>query len=106
MWRQRGEVATATRLTWAIVPHHRDQTIDIAKGLAIAMIVLGHVLRGMASSRLVDADASWYVVVDSALYQVHLPAFVFLAGLFVKRGVERRGARSYLATGWLALGYV
>ncbi|MET3708940.1 fucose 4-O-acetylase-like acetyltransferase [Arthrobacter sp. UYEF6] len=74
----------------------RDATIDIAKGLAILAIVLGHVLRGLASSNIVDGDSPLYMVTDRALYMGHLAVFAFLAGLFVRQGVEKRGTVGYL----------
>lgn len=74
----------------------RDQTIDIAKGIAIIAIVLGHVLRGLASAGLVDSASVIYEASDRAVYMVHLTVFAFLSGLFVARGVEKEGTVGYL----------
>lgn len=74
----------------------RDATVDIAKGLAIIMIVIGHVLRGLSASGQLDPATAAYRATDTALYSVHLATFVLLAGLFVQRGVARAGARPYL----------
>ncbi|SEE19286.1 Fucose 4-O-acetylase [Arthrobacter alpinus] len=79
------------------IPTRRDTTIDIAKGLAIVAIVLGHVLRGLASSHIIDGDASAFTAVDRALYMVHLSIFTFLSGVFVRQGIEKRGTAGYLA---------
>lgn len=86
----------------------RSVAIDVAKGVAIIMIVLGHVLRGLAAAHLVDAHTAWYAVTDKAVYLVHLTLFAFLSGLFVRRGVDRDGARAYVVRrtallGWLLL---
>lgn len=74
----------------------RDRTIDIAKGVAIIAIVLGHVLRGLGSAGLIDSTSGTYVMSDRALYIGHLTVFAFLSGLFVARGVDKDGAASYL----------
>lgn len=74
----------------------RDQTIDIAKGAAIIAIVLGHVLRGMASAGLIDSASESYLLSDRALYLIHLTVFAFLSGLFLARGVDKEGAEGYL----------
>lgn len=86
----------------------RNEAIDVAKGVAILMIVLGHVLRGLAAAHLVDPQTSWYAVTDKAVYLVHLTMFALLSGLFVRRGVQRTTAGAYLARrtallGWLLL---
>ncbi|NYF12753.1 fucose 4-O-acetylase-like acetyltransferase [Pseudoclavibacter sp. JAI123] len=74
----------------------RDLTIDVARGLAIIAIVAGHVLRGLSAADLVDGRSAGYVATDTLLYTFHLAVFAWLAGLFVRRGVERRGLRDYL----------
>lgn len=72
----------------------RDQTIDIAKGIAIISIVLGHVIRGVVTPEQLEGGA--FAAVDNILYSFHLAVFAFLSGLFVQRAVSRRGARPYL----------
>jgi len=51
----------------------RDQFLDIAKGLAIILVVVGHVIQG--SSDKFD-DLLWFKVI----YSFHMPLFVFLSG--------------------------
>lgn len=88
------------------MPKTRDASLDIAKGVAIVLIVSGHVLRGLSADLIVH-PASWcFIKVDTALYLVHLPTFAFLSGLFVERSVAKRGAGHYLLNraidfGWL-----
>lgn len=72
----------------------RDQTIDVARGIAIIAIVLGHVERGLASADLLPYDTA--LTVDRLLYLFHLATFAYLSGLFVARSVEREGARRLL----------
>jgi fucose 4-O-acetylase-like acetyltransferase len=74
----------------------RDTTIDLAKGIAIIAIVLGHVLRGLSSAGQIDAHSGAFRSVDQFLYAFHLTVFAFLAALFVRRAVEREGTRKYL----------
>jgi fucose 4-O-acetylase-like acetyltransferase len=72
----------------------RDQSIDVARGIAIITIVLGHVERGLASANLLPYDAA--LTVDRLLYLFHLATFAYLSGLFVARSVEREGAQRLL----------
>ena len=51
----------------------RDQFLDIAKGLAIILVVVGHVLQGSAER---FDDLFWFRVI----YSFHMPMFVFLSG--------------------------
>lgn len=73
----------------------RDRTIDVAKGIAIIAIVLGHVLRGLAAAHLLKPTTAFHTV-DTWLYSWHLSVFALLAGLFVARSVQRSGPRPYL----------
>ena len=73
----------------------RDRSVDVARGLAIVAIVVGHVERGLSSASLMAADTAQSL--DRLLYLFHLATFAYLSGLFVARGVERDGARSFLA---------
>lgn len=73
----------------------RDATIDIAKALAIILIVLGHVWRALEPAGLVEDPL--LTRVDSVLYMSHLAVFAFLAGLFVASGMRRDGAWRYAA---------
>ncbi|QWW19284.1 acyltransferase [Schaalia sp. 19OD2882] len=74
----------------------RDATLDVAKAVAIVLIVAGHVIRGLANAGLVESAGGWYPLVDRAIYSVHLAVFAFAAGLVVAGSVQRRGAGPYL----------
>lgn len=74
----------------------REHSIDIAKGIAILAIVLGHVLRGLSASGIIDGSSTLFVQADRVLYMGHLVVFAFLSGLFVSGGVGKRGAMGYL----------
>ena len=84
----------------------RDRSVDAARGIAIVAIVLGHVERGLASASLLPHDTA--LTLDRVLYLFHLATFAYLSGLFVRRAVERDGARRLvvrrvLLFGWLYL---
>lgn len=49
-------------------PQNRDITIDIAKGIAILLVVLGHLQNP----------------INKYIYAFHMPLFFFLSGMFVK----------------------
>ncbi len=88
----------------SIVP--RDPSVDVAKGLAIVMIVLSHAIVGVWHADEVQDEARGPLM--PALYLVHIVVFAFLSGLFVERGVRQSGVWPYLASraalfGWLYL---
>lgn len=56
-----------------ITNSNRDAFLDIAKGLAIILVVVGHVIQG--SSEKFD-DLLWFRVI----YSFHMPLFIFLSG--------------------------
>jgi fucose 4-O-acetylase-like acetyltransferase len=50
--------------------------IERAKGLAIILVVIGHVV-----AREAPAHNEWYVTLKSAIYLFHMPFFMYLGGL-------------------------
>lgn len=68
----------------------RDATIDVAKGLAIGLVVLAHVDRGLFAADVLSVEdfAGW---LDLWLYSFFIPLFVFLAGLFMATSADRLG---------------
>lgn len=71
-------------------------TVDIAKGIAISAIVLGHVLRGLREPGILEATGVPFLTVDTLLYSFHLAVFAFTAGVFVSGSVARRGVSNFL----------
>lgn len=72
---------------------------DIAKGIGIVLVVIGHVERGLVSSGIAD-ESSWSLF-DFALYTFHMPLFMFLAGMNVPGSLAKgrgRFARSKVLT--------
>lgn len=58
----------------------RNETIDIAKGIGIVLVVIGHL------SGVVGTTGPLLLWIKSFLYQFHVPLFFFLSGLFYKPG--------------------
>ncbi|MFK7833713.1 MAG: acyltransferase family protein [Winogradskyella sp.] len=48
--------------------------IDIASGIAISLVVFGH---------LSDYDPSWYGICKNTLYKFHMPFFMFISGFLL-----------------------
>ncbi|WP_026926301.1 acyltransferase family protein [Granulicoccus phenolivorans] len=75
----------------------RDQSLDLARGWAMLLVVFGHVLRGVFTAGLVPAElAGGLRAVDRVVYLTHLPVFAWVSGLLMTRPVRQRGARAYL----------
>jgi fucose 4-O-acetylase-like acetyltransferase len=72
----------------------RNQTVDIVKGVAIILVVLGHVMQGMNHRHLLQS-ASYYLS-ESFIYSFHMPAFFFIAGLFLDRSLTKRGPAGFV----------
>lgn len=64
---------------------------DVARGIGIALVVLGHVEQGLIGSGLISQPA-WHPF-DFGLYTFHMPLFMFLAGLNVPRSLQAGGGR-------------
>ena len=71
----------------------RIEWLDAARGLAIVLVVFGHVLRGLEAAGEAEG-AAWVGAADLALYSFHMPLFFFLAGLNVRAALAR-GARGF-----------
>lgn len=57
----------------------RDKSIDIAKGLGIILVVVGHLSSPVA-------NVVWLDVLRRFVYQFHIPLFFFISGMFVRSG--------------------
>ncbi len=86
-------------------PSPRDDSLDVARGIAIILVVAGHVLRGLFAAKLVAATGLWSWL-DQVLYLTHLPVFAFAIGLLMPRSVERSGRAPYLRRRLWLLAYL
>jgi fucose 4-O-acetylase-like acetyltransferase len=73
----------------------RVDWIDYAKGIAIVLVVLGHVDHGIISAGLAGETSTQYLsAIDGFLYAFHMPVFFFIGGLFAARLRTRPAART------------
>jgi fucose 4-O-acetylase-like acetyltransferase len=61
-----------------LVAMRRDETLDRAKGLAILLVVFGHLV-----ARADPAGVDWYEPLRRAVYAFHMPFFLYLSGMAV-----------------------
>jgi fucose 4-O-acetylase-like acetyltransferase len=64
--------------------------LDIAKGIAILLVVYGHVMRGLQVAGLVSFDGILGYV-DYLVYTVHMPVFFVVSGFLYESGRARIG---------------
>ena len=57
----------------------RLDEIDKAKGLAILLVVIGHIV-----ARNPPQNNEWYVMLKFLIYKFHMPFFMFLSGLIIQ----------------------
>lgn len=69
-------------------PRLRIAWIDYARGLSILMVVLGHVILGLQASELLS-DGPLLRIWDARFYNVRMPLFFTLSGIFAERWVGR-----------------
>jgi fucose 4-O-acetylase-like acetyltransferase len=62
--------------------------VDYAKGIGIFLVIVGHVLRGLVNSSILQPSAL-LLLVDRWIYGFHMPLFFFISGLFVKRSLSK-----------------
>jgi fucose 4-O-acetylase-like acetyltransferase len=73
----------------------RYNAVDFAKGIAIILIVCGHVWRGLQAADLIR-NQLLFSTVDHWVYMSHLSVFAFAAGLFLSGPIDREGAAKYV----------
>jgi fucose 4-O-acetylase-like acetyltransferase len=76
-WGTANSATTAPQSLEAIA-RRPDFLVDIerAKGLAIILVVIGHIV-----AREPPANNEWYVVLKTAIYAFHMPFLMYLGGL-------------------------
>ncbi len=60
---------------------------DAAKGIAILLVVLGHVLRGLPEG--ISASHAWIWSLDAWIYSFHMALFFFISGMFAENAVAK-----------------
>lgn len=74
----------------------RSSWVDVAKGFGIILVVFGHVWRGIYAAGLLPNERV-YRLMDSVVYSFHMPLFFFLAGLFFRDSLLKRGWKGFIA---------
>ncbi|AUT04401.1 acyltransferase [Nostoc sp. CENA543] len=69
---------TKARLSW----------VDYAKGIGIFLVVVGHILRGLINSSILE-PSGLLSFVDNWIYAFHMPLFFFISGLFIQRSLNK-----------------
>ena len=67
----------------------RVQWIDATKGVAIVLVVFGHVLGGIMARGWILADGGWRGVYDF-IYLFHMPVFFMISGLLLAEAASAR----------------
>ncbi|KAF3890954.1 acyltransferase [Tolypothrix bouteillei VB521301] len=75
--------ATSTK-----VKQQRLHWVDYAKGIGIFLVVVGHTLRGLVKSSILE-ESAFIMWVDRWIYAFHMPLFFFISGLFVVRSLSK-----------------
>ena len=58
----------------------RDNSLDIAKGIGILLVVLGHCLDGLVASGFFPATLLWPTLAIYVIYLFHMPLFFLISG--------------------------
>ncbi len=73
----------------------RSNVVDIVKGIAIILVAYGHTAQGMIHRGWWATPGAYFS--DTFIYSFHMPAFFFVAGLFVAGSLAKRGPRRFTA---------
>jgi len=66
----------------------RTDWVDAARGIGIVLVVVGHMVIGLADAGQLDrSSAAWRL--QYVIYTFHMPLFFMLSGLFVPQAVAR-----------------
>lgn len=73
----------------------RINYLDTIKGMAIVLVILGHVLDGVIHAQL-PLNATFGYLLYSFIYSFHMPVFFILSGMFFEHSFFKRGPVSFL----------
>jgi fucose 4-O-acetylase-like acetyltransferase len=72
----------------------RSNAVDIVKGLAILLVTYEHTGQGMLSRGWWTGPSRHFSY--EYVYTFHMPAFFFVAGLFIAGSMQRRGPKDFI----------
>ncbi len=70
-------------------PRSRDVSLDVAKGVGIVLVVIGHAWRGLDTAGMIG-NAWLFHLVDRLIYNFHMPLFFLLSGMTFQAWALRR----------------
>jgi fucose 4-O-acetylase-like acetyltransferase len=76
---------------------NRLNWIDIAKGIGIVLVVIGHVGRGLVNSDII-ADQDAYYALDNLIYSFHMPLFFLLSGYLAYAQLEKHRVKTFVVS--------
>ncbi|MGB6692154.1 MAG: acyltransferase family protein [Terracidiphilus sp.] len=74
--------------------NHRIKSVEAVKGIAIVLMVYGHVAQGAHHRGWWDSPA--YYFQERFIYSFHMAAFFFASGLFVSGSIARYGGARFV----------
>lgn len=77
-----------------ILKSKRLAWIDYAKGLTIILVVYHHSFLTLVNSGV--KVNSWLINANLSVYSFRMPMFFMLSGLFIARGLKKRGIKKYI----------
>lgn len=84
----------------SMLPLHRLAWPDLAKGMAMILVVMGHVLGGLMAGHFIFAD-TWGKWAYEWIYLFHVPTLFFVSGWLVELRTKVKGPvpmKTFLAT--------
>ncbi|MFT8804935.1 MAG: acyltransferase family protein [Acetobacter aceti] len=72
----------------------RDVSVDIVRGIAIILVVLGHANRGQMEGMVIPSIN--LQILDFVIYSVHMPTFFFLSGYFAFISISREPSDAFI----------
>lgn len=70
-------------------PTTRELSLDVARGIGIILVVLGHAWRGLESAGMIG-NPDLFRVIDTLIYNFHMPLFFLLSGMTFQSLALRR----------------
>lgn len=73
----------------------RLEWIDLVKGIAIGLVVIGHMLRGFVSSGMYSEYKNIFIYIDYTIYSFHMPLFFIISGALFKNSKKLENMNQY-----------
>jgi fucose 4-O-acetylase-like acetyltransferase len=70
-------------------PRDRDLSLDVAKGIGILLVVVGHAWRGLDTAGMIG-NPDLFRLIDTLIYNFHMPLFFLLSGMTFQDWTLRR----------------